>query len=129
MRRTIIVILLLCLIALGLLYCAHLDGLVHIEAMAAKPCKLCELLETYDLEAEKNSFVPTIVSAAKSIDYELVLNAHLTHGHDRVARHVLAYGLPFNFCPECGKKISGVAAWSDTDWGNWELFQTMRFLR
>lgn len=107
MKQIIVVILLLFLIALGLLYCAQLDGLIHIEAMAAEPkCELCEFMRTYDLEAEKNSFVPNIVPIAKSIDFELVLYAKLTYGHDSVARHVLEYELPFNYCPECGRKLT-----------------------
>ena len=104
--KRILVISLIILIALFLLYCAKLDGLVHISAMALNKCEFCQYIEEHDLEADIQLFPQNVVGSMKSIDYELVLYDHLTHGHDRVARHSILYNIDLSYCPECGRRIT-----------------------
>lgn len=104
--KRILVFSLIILIALLFLYCAELDGLVHISAMAFNKCEFCQFIEEHDLEADIQLFPQNVVGSMKSIDYELVLYDHLTHGHDRVARHSLLYNIDLSFCPECGRRIT-----------------------
>ena len=103
--KRIAVIALILLIALFMLYCAHLDGIVHIKAFAAQDCEFCEFVNSHDLQEDVQDFPQNTVGSMKSIDYELVLNAKLIFGHDRAARRALQYNIPFNYCPECGRRI------------------------
>lgn len=104
--KRILVIALIILIVLFFLYCAHLDGILHIQAFAAEnKCEFCEFIETHDLQADLEAFPQVEIGAMKSIDYELVLNARLVFGHDRSARRPLVRGIEFNYCPECGRRI------------------------
>ena len=92
-------------IAILFLYCAHLDGIIHIKAFAAQDCEFCKFVEEHDLQADLASFPQNMIGSMKSIGYELVLNAKLIFGHDRAARRALHYNIPFNYCPECGRRI------------------------
>ena len=105
MKRILILAILLC-IALFMLYCAKLDGLIHIEVFAMNKCELCNYIETHDLEADAKQFPANVTGAGYEASYELVLYAHLVHGHGRVSRRVLEYDIPYNFCPECGRRIA-----------------------
>ena len=108
MKRTLICII-LALIAVLFIYAAHLDGVLHISASALNKCEFCEFLEEYDLDGEIEKFPKSITATSKDISYELALYAHMVHGHDRVARHILMYNVPFNYCPKCGRLIQ----WGD----------------
>lgn len=103
--KRIAVIALIILIALFFLYCANLDGLIDIEVFAMNNCETCNFIEEHDLEADAKQFPANVTGAGYEASYELVLYAHLVHGHGRVSRRVLEYNLPYNFCPECGKRI------------------------
>ena len=106
MKRNIIIILLLILIAAFFLYCAELDGMIHIQAFALNKCEFCQFLEEHNIEEDIQLFPQNVVGSMKSIDYELVLYDRLIHGHDRVARHPVRYNISLSYCPECGRKIS-----------------------
>ncbi len=103
--KKIIVTVLLLLIALLFLYAAHLDGFVHIEAMAINQCEFCKFINEHDLDAELQNFPQNEIGSMKEISYELVLNARLIFGHDRAARRTLKYNIPMSYCPECGRKL------------------------
>ena len=103
--KRLLIILILILIALLFLYAAHLDGVLHISAFALNKCEFCEFLEEYDLDGEIEKFPKSITATSKGISYELALYAHMVHGHDRIARHILQYNVPFNYCPECGRRV------------------------
>lgn len=103
--KRILVFSLIILIALFMLYCANLDGLIHISAMAFNKCEFCEFVNSHDLQEDVQDFPQNTVGSMKSIDYELVLNAKLIFGHDRVARQVLKYNVRLAYCPECGRRI------------------------
>ena len=103
--KRILVIALILLIALFMLYCASLDGVIHIKAFAAQDCEFCKFVEEHDLQADVASFPQNMIGSMKSISYELVLNEKLSFGHDRAARRPLQYNIPFNYCPECGRRV------------------------
>ena len=104
--KRILVISLILLIVLFLLYCAELDGMIHISAMAFNKCEFCQYVEEHDLEEDTKLFPQNVLGSMKSIDYELVLYDHLVHGHDRVARQALKYNIHLSYCPECGRRIT-----------------------
>ena len=72
-------------------------------------CSLCEFFETHDLQEDANEFPQSIQQHPMfSIDYELALFAHASHGAKgkvKSARHILRYNVPMNYCPECGRKM------------------------
>lgn len=103
--KRILVIALIILIALFMLYCASLDGIIHIKAFAAQDCEFCQFLEQHDLQADTQFFPQNEIGSMKSISYELVLNAKLIFGHDRSARRALVRGIEMNYCPECGRQL------------------------
>ena len=103
--KKIIVIVLLLLIVLLFLYAAHLDGFVHIRAMAFNQCEFCEFINDHDLDADLQYFPQNEIGAMKEISYELVLNAKLIFGHDRSARKPLVRNIELNYCPECGRRL------------------------
>ena len=104
MKRILILAILLC-IALIFLWAAKLDGIVHISAFAEHRCEFCKFVEEHDLQADVASFPQNMIGSMKSISYELVLNEKLSFGHDRAARRTVYYNIPYNFCPECGRRI------------------------
>lgn len=104
MKRTVIIVLLI-LIALLLLYAAHLDGIVHIKAFAADECETCKLIKETDLRAEVSTFPANCAEVARSIRFDLALHETLMHGHGRGSSHLFEFGIPYNYCPECGRKI------------------------
>lgn len=69
-------------------------------------CELCNYTETHDLEADAKGFPANVTGAGYEISYELALYAHLVHGHGRVSRQILQYNVPYNYCPECGRRIA-----------------------
>ena len=105
MKRIAVFVILL-LIVLLFLYCAELDGVIHIEALAFNKCEFCQFLEEHNIDEDVKMFPQNVVGSMKSIDYELVLYDHLVHGHDRVARQVLKYNVRLAYCPECGRRIT-----------------------
>ena len=104
--KRILVIALIILIALFMLYCAKLDGLIHISAMAFNKCEFCQFIEEHDLEADAKQFPANVTGAGYEASFELVLYSHFVHGHGRVSRRVLQYNVPYNYCPECGRRIA-----------------------
>ena len=100
--KPLLISVLLVLILWLFLYAAYLDGII---AFADNKCEFCEFLEEYDLDGEIEKFPKSITATSKGISYELALYAHMVHGHDRIARHILQYNVPFNYCPECGRLI------------------------
>ena len=104
--KRILVLTLLLLIALFFLYCANLDGLIHIEVFAMQNCETCKFIEEHDLEADAKQFPANVTGAGYEASYELVLYSHFVHGHGRVSRRVLEYDIPYNYCPECGRRIA-----------------------
>lgn len=104
--KRVLVIALIILIALFMLYCAKLDGLVHIEVFAMNQCETCKFIEQHDLEADAKTFPANVTGAGYEASYELVLYSHFVHGHGRVSRRVLQYNVPYRYCPECGRRIT-----------------------
>ena len=109
MKKLITVLFLLMVCVVGLLYCAHLDGIVHIQAFAAGQCEFCKFIEEYDLEADLNNY-PIVITEQPSceINYELALFEKVTFkakGAERAARGAIFYNVPFRYCPECGRMI------------------------
>ena len=108
MKRIVIAVLLI-LIALLFLWAAHLDGVIHVQALALNKCEFCEFIENHDIESDRQRFAAVLNSPDSEISYELVLFDKLTYkakGADRTARNVLKYGVKMDFCPECGRKIN-----------------------
>lgn len=104
--KRILVIALIILIALFMLYCAELDGLIHIEAFAMNNCETCKFIEQHDLDSDAKNFPANVTGAGYEASYELVLYSHFVHGHGKVSRSVLQYNVPYNYCPECGRRIT-----------------------
>ena len=107
--KRILTVLLLLLIGLLFLYCAHLDGVLHISAFALNKCEFCEYLEEHDLAADITNFPTNIQQHPQAaISYELALYDRVVFGakgKDRIARSVLMYEVPFVHCPQCGRLI------------------------
>ena len=69
-------------------------------------CKLCAYTEKHDLNEDAKGFPANVTGAGYEASFELALYCHLIHGHGRVARQILQYNVPYNYCPECGRRIS-----------------------
>ena len=79
--KKIIVTVLLLLISLLFLYAAHLDGFVHIRAMAFNPCEFCEFINDHDLEADLQDFPQNEIGAMKD-HITVFLSITIKHGTD-----------------------------------------------